>query len=55
MGQLARQFGALDTDPENVSIQLRDLKCIFISHLHGDHHIGLSEVLKMRRNASDFF
>jgi len=28
---------------------LRKLKCIFISHIHGDHHIGLAKVLSMRR------
>lgn len=48
-GQLVRLFG---DDPEcltGVWQALRDLKCIFISHIHGDHHIGLAKILAMRR------
>jgi ribonuclease Z len=43
-GQLARHFGASE-----VNDVIRDLKCVFISHIHGDHHIGLSKILVKRR------
>ncbi|KAG8910485.1 hypothetical protein FRC02_007181, partial [Tulasnella sp. 418] len=42
-GQMARHFGP------NLESILRDLRCIFISHIHGDHHIGLSKMLIKRR------
>jgi ribonuclease Z len=47
-GQLARFFGTDENKPENVWDVLRDLKCIYISHIHGDHHIGVSKILTMR-------
>ncbi|KAG5654002.1 hypothetical protein H0H81_008584 [Sphagnurus paluster] len=48
-GQLVRQFG-LDIDtPNNVWDMLRDLKCIYVSHIHGDHHMGLAKILAKRR------
>jgi ribonuclease Z len=47
-GQLVRQFG------DDVWKALRDLKCVFISHIHGDHHIGLAKILAMRRTVSIF-
>jgi ribonuclease Z len=51
-GQLARYFGtSLDSD-ESVWKVLRDIKCIFVSHVHGDHHIGLAKILVMRKKAS---
>lgn len=28
---------------------MRDLKCVFVSHIHGDHHIGLAKILAMRK------
>lgn len=28
---------------------LRDIRCIFISHLHADHHMGLAKVLALRK------
>lgn len=31
---------------------LRELKSIFISHMHGDHHIGLAKILAMRQRVS---
>ncbi|KAI1104689.1 hypothetical protein F4804DRAFT_306514 [Jackrogersella minutella] len=40
LGQLRRVFG--DDLPEI----LRDLKCVWISHLHADHHLGTASVLK---------
>ncbi|KAI1212346.1 beta-lactamase-like protein [Annulohypoxylon truncatum] len=40
LGQLSRVFG--DGLPEI----LRDLKCIWISHLHADHHLGTASVIR---------
>ncbi|KAF7309493.1 hypothetical protein MIND_00320100 [Mycena indigotica] len=42
-GQLARHFG-----PELDDV-LRDLRCIFVSHIHGDHHMGVAKILLKRR------
>jgi ribonuclease Z len=42
-GQLSRNYGTAVWDV------LRSLKCIFISHIHGDHHIGLAKILAMRQ------
>ncbi|THH32553.1 hypothetical protein EUX98_g1639 [Antrodiella citrinella] len=47
-GQLARAFGSDDMSAGAWQV-LRDLKCIFLSHIHGDHHIGLAKVLAMRK------
>jgi ribonuclease Z len=48
-GQMARMFGD-DADCSTGAWQaLRELKCIYISHIHGDHHIGLAKLLSMRR------
>jgi len=41
LGQLRRMFRA-----EQVSEILRDLKAIWISHLHADHHLGITSVIK---------
>lgn len=43
-GQLVRHFGR--TGAEKV---LSDLKAIYISHLHADHHIGLIGILSVRQ------
>ncbi|XP_015363613.1 PREDICTED: ribonuclease Z, mitochondrial isoform X1 [Diuraphis noxia] len=43
-GQLVRHFGI--TGAETV---LRDLKAIYVSHLHADHHIGLIGILSVRQ------
>ena len=48
-GQLARYFGTDLARPSNVWQALRDLKCIFISHAHADHHAGLAKILAMRK------
>jgi ribonuclease Z len=42
-GQLSRNYGT------GVWDVLRDLKGIFISHIHGDHHIGLAKILSIRQ------
>ncbi|KAI0826548.1 hypothetical protein BC628DRAFT_239357 [Trametes gibbosa] len=47
-GQLARSFGNDPARTVGVWSVLRDLKCIFLSHMHGDHHMGVSKVLQMR-------
>ncbi|KAG6839604.1 hypothetical protein C0991_000997 [Blastosporella zonata] len=48
-GQLVRQFGMDDDTPNNVWDMLRNLKCIYVSHVHGDHHMGLAQILHKRR------
>ncbi|KAI3336496.1 hypothetical protein HD806DRAFT_473860 [Xylariaceae sp. AK1471] len=40
MGQMRRVFG------NELSSVLRDLKAIWISHLHADHHLGIAAVIK---------
>lgn len=45
-GQLVRFFGY-----EKAKEVLRDLKAVYVSHLHADHHIGLVGMLKGRRKA----
>lgn len=47
-GQLARRFGE-DKAREEV---LRELKLVFISHLHQDHHAGLGTILRERAKVS---
>ncbi len=47
-GQLARLFGTDKAAPNNVWDVLRNTKCIFASHIHGDHHMGLSTILRKR-------
>ena len=41
LGQLRRVFA-----PEELAEILRDLKAIWISHLHADHHLGTTSVIK---------
>ncbi|KAI8843421.1 beta-lactamase-like protein [Chytriomyces cf. hyalinus JEL632] len=41
LGQLYRHYGRDKLDDE-----LRMVKCIFISHLHADHHLGVVNILK---------
>ncbi|KIJ28166.1 hypothetical protein M422DRAFT_235713 [Sphaerobolus stellatus SS14] len=42
-GQLRRHFGEASDDI------LRNLRCIFISHMHADHQLGLVKILVKRR------
>lgn len=46
-GQLARRFGT-----EGAEKVLSQTKMIFISHLHQDHHAGLSTLLRVRARVS---
>lgn len=48
-GQLIRRFGT-----ERTEEILSNLNIIFISHLHTDHHMGLINLLKHRRNVKKF-
>lgn len=43
-GQLVRHFGVIGAEKV-----LGDLKAIYISHLHADHHIGLIGILSVRQ------
>ncbi|KAK8956157.1 hypothetical protein KSP40_PGU015800 [Platanthera guangdongensis] len=43
LGQLKRRFGV-----EGADIAVKALKCIWISHIHSDHHTGLTRVLALR-------
>ncbi|KAL6578843.1 hypothetical protein OROMI_009059 [Orobanche minor] len=44
LGQLKRRFGVQGADD-----LLRGLRCIWISHIHADHHTGLARILSLRR------
>lgn len=48
-GQMARYFGTDRARHSNVWQALRELKCIFVSHAHADHHSGLAKILAMRK------
>ena len=54
-GQMARYFGTDPTQPSNVWQALRELKCIFISHAHADHHAGLAKILAVRKQVHRCF
>lgn len=43
-GQIIRHFGTTGTEKV-----LCDLKAIYVSHLHADHHIGLIGILGVRQ------
>ena len=48
-GQLVRLFGNDPARSSGVWEELRKLKCVFLSHIHGDHHIGIVKLLAMRK------
>lgn len=41
LGQMMRIFGR-----ERMDLELQRISCIFISHLHADHHLGVIQLLK---------
>ncbi|KAI8060489.1 beta-lactamase-like protein [Gongronella butleri] len=43
-GQMLRHFGSA-----RINEELKALKCIFVSHLHADHHLGVIQVLLRRK------
>uniref|UniRef100_A0A6U2E235 ribonuclease Z n=1 Tax=Hemiselmis andersenii TaxID=464988 RepID=A0A6U2E235_HEMAN len=47
LGQLSRRFGR-----EALEERLLGLKCVWISHMHADHHLGLLRVLSHRAQAA---
>lgn len=48
LGQLVRFYGRSGADEV-----LRNMKLIFVSHLHADHHLGLINILSRRRKVTD--
>ncbi|KZO98516.1 hypothetical protein CALVIDRAFT_469168, partial [Calocera viscosa TUFC12733] len=47
-GQMTRHFGVLPGIP-NAYSALRNLRLLFLSHIHGDHHMGAARLLVQRR------
>ncbi|KAL8773374.1 MAG: hypothetical protein Q9209_001768 [Squamulea sp. 1 TL-2023] len=47
LGQLRRLYNPIELDSV-----LRDLKAIWISHMHADHHLGTTSVIKAWRGAN---
>ncbi|XP_059303243.1 tRNase Z TRZ3, mitochondrial-like [Lycium ferocissimum] len=45
LGQLKRRFGV-----EGADEAVKGLTCIWISHIHADHHTGLARILALRRD-----
>ncbi|KAF3450715.1 hypothetical protein FNV43_RR06804 [Rhamnella rubrinervis] len=45
LGQLKRRYGV-----EGADNAVRGLRCIWISHIHADHHTGLARILALRRD-----
>ncbi|GKV16213.1 hypothetical protein SLEP1_g26888 [Rubroshorea leprosula] len=45
LGQLKRRYGI-----DGANDAVRNLKCVWISHIHADHHTGLARVLALRRD-----
>lgn len=43
LGQLRRRFG-----PDNMRRIYEELRMVFISHMHADHHLGLQSILEDR-------
>ncbi|KAI5805114.1 beta-lactamase-like protein [Geopyxis carbonaria] len=48
LGQLTRLFS-----PDELSHHLRDIKALYISHLHADHHLGAVAVLRAQHELVD--
>lgn len=44
LGQLKRRYGV-----EGADNAVKGLQCIWISHIHADHHTGLARILALRR------
>ncbi|CAM8983003.1 unnamed protein product [Rhodiola kirilowii] len=44
LGQLKRRYGVQGADDA-----VKGLRCIWISHIHADHHTGLARILALRR------
>lgn len=47
LGQIVRFYGR-----DGANEVLKNLKMIYISHLHADHHLGLIDILNQRRKAT---
>ncbi|KAI4329227.1 hypothetical protein L6164_021514 [Bauhinia variegata] len=45
LGQLKRRYGVDGADDA-----VKALKCVWISHIHADHHTGLARILALRRD-----
>ncbi|XP_047270115.1 tRNAse Z TRZ4, mitochondrial isoform X1 [Capsicum annuum] len=45
LAQLKRRYGIIGADSA-----VRNLKCIWISHIHADHHAGVARILALRRD-----
>lgn len=54
-GQMARYFGTDGARHSNVWQALRELKCVFVSHVHADHHTGLAKILAMRKQVLSYY
>src|SRR6267154_1667015 len=54
-GQMARYFGTDRARQSNVWQALRELKCVFVSHAHADHHAGLAKILAIRKQVLRYF
>ncbi|KAG8052714.1 hypothetical protein GUJ93_ZPchr0001g29504 [Zizania palustris] len=50
LGQLKRRFGISGADEV-----VKSLKCIWISHIHADHHTGVARVLALRSKLLEEF
>ena len=46
LAQMIRRYGA-----EDVETKLKEMRLVWISHIHADHHVGLTRVLAARADA----